>query len=154
MSAGAREFGFKTTADEVLEGIDLRGRVAVVTGAAGGLGAETARALASKGADVTLGCRDAARGEQVAAEIRRATGNDAVQAEALDLLDHASIRAFAERFLARHPVLHMLVNNAGVMACPLARSPEGWEVLPHALDPELAERLWRVSEELVGQRFA
>jgi NAD(P)-dependent dehydrogenase (short-subunit alcohol dehydrogenase family) len=124
----SREFGFKTTADEVLEGIDLRGRVAVVTGASGGLGAETARALASKAADVTLGCRDAERGECVAADIRRATGNDAVRADALDLLDRASIRTFAQRFLARHPQLHMLINNAGVMACPFARSPEGWEV--------------------------
>jgi len=123
-----REFGFHTTADEVLEGIDLRGRVAVVTGGSGGLGAETARALAVKGAEVTIGCRDAARGAQVVETIKATAGSGAVHVDALDLLDQASIQAFAESVCARHPQVHMLINNAGVMGCPLGRSPEGWEL--------------------------
>lgn len=128
MASNAREgFGHDTTTDEVLEGIDLGGRLALVTGGSGGLGAETARALASKGAAVVITARDRAKGEQVAKEIRESTGNEAVEVEELELGSLASIREFAERFLARHDALHMLVNNAGVMACPLARTADGFE---------------------------
>ncbi len=124
----ARQFGFHTTADEVLEGIDLHGRVAVVTGGSGGLGAETARALAAKGAEVTIGCRDIVRGAAVAEGIKGHAGSGVVHVDALDLLDRASIRAFADAVRARHPQVHMLINNAGVMGCPFGRSPEGWEL--------------------------
>jgi len=127
MGGSRRQLGFATTADEALAGIDLAGRVAVVTGASGGLGAETARALAARGAEVILASRDQTRGARAAAAIRDATGNDAVHAETLDLLDRASIRAFAARLRASHDALHILIDNAGLMACPLARSPEGWE---------------------------
>lgn len=128
MASPTREFGFHTTADEALSGIDLHGRVAVVTGASGGLGAETARALAAKGAEVTIGCRDTTRGAQVAEAIAAVPGTGAVHVDGLDLLDRASIRAFAARVLDRHAKLHMLINNAGVMGCPLGRAPEGWEL--------------------------
>jgi NAD(P)-dependent dehydrogenase (short-subunit alcohol dehydrogenase family) len=122
-----RSFGKDSTAEEVSQGIDLSGRRALVTGASGGLGAETARVLALRGAAVTLTTRDAAKGEAVAAEIRASTGNDAVDVMSLELMDPASVRAFAKDYLARHPELQILVNNAGVMACPLARSREGYE---------------------------
>jgi NAD(P)-dependent dehydrogenase (short-subunit alcohol dehydrogenase family) len=121
-------FGHDTTTNEVLEGIDLTGKLALVTGGSGGLGAETARALASKGARVVLTARDVAKGEEVARGIRRSTGNDGVEVEDLELGSLASVRAFADRFLARHDALEILVNNAGVMACPHARTADGFEL--------------------------
>src|SRR5262245_29507978 len=106
-------FGPNTTTDEVLEGIDLTGKVVLVTGGSSGLGQETARALAAHGAHVTLTARNKEKGEAVAAEIRSSTGNDHVEVEDLELGSLASIRAFAKRFLPRHPSLNVLVNNAG-----------------------------------------
>ncbi len=121
-------FGPDTTTDEVLEGIDLTGALALVTGGSSGLGAETARALASKGARGVITARDLPKGEAVAKGIRESTGNDAVEVEELELGSLASIRAFAERFLARHDALQLLVNNAGVMACPFAKTSDGFEM--------------------------
>ncbi len=121
-------FGPDTTTDEVLDGLDLSGQLAVVTGGSGGLGAETARALASAGARVVLTARDAAKGEAAARQIRESTGNPGVEVEDLELDSLASIRAFAERFLARHDALQLLVNNAGVMACPFAKTHDGFEL--------------------------
>jgi len=111
----ATPFGFNSTADEVLEGVDLSGKRAVVTGAASGIGIETARALAGAGAAVTLAVRDVARGSEVAADILRSTGNEQGAVAALELTDPASIDAFAG---AWSRPLHILVNNAGVMALP------------------------------------
>jgi NAD(P)-dependent dehydrogenase (short-subunit alcohol dehydrogenase family) len=121
-------FGPTTTTDEVLEGIDLSGRVALVTGGSSGLGQETARALAAHGAEVILTARDVPKGEGVATAIRAATHNERVHVEALELGAFASIRAFAERVLVRHPRLDILVNNAGVMACPPAKTTDGFEL--------------------------
>jgi NAD(P)-dependent dehydrogenase (short-subunit alcohol dehydrogenase family) len=119
--------GFETTTDEVIQGIDLSGRGALVTGASSGLGAETARVLASAGAAVTLTARDIPKVEAVAEEIRAATGAT-VDVGELSLDRPDSVRAFAKQWLADHDVLHLLINNAGVMACPLARTAEGWEM--------------------------
>ena len=115
-------FGAETTASEVAEGIDLSGQLALVTGGSGGLGQETARVLAERGAHVILTARDMSKGEAVAAGIRASTGNQHVEVEELELGSLKHIRAFAQRFLARHPTLHILVNNAGVMACPPAKT--------------------------------
>ena len=93
-------FGFESTTDDVIDGIDLTGKRAIVTGASGGLGEETARALASAGAAVTLTARDIPKGEAVATKIRESTGNPNVDVRALELADLASVRAFAEGFLA------------------------------------------------------
>lgn len=123
-----RRFGPDSTTSDVLAGIDLSGKVAVVTGGSGGLGEETARALAEKGARVILTARDRAKGEAAAQGIRSSTGNDEIQMEELDLASLASIRVFARRLLAKHRQLHILVNNAGVMACPYARTAEGYEL--------------------------
>lgn len=129
MSEVARDgFGHDTTTDEVLEGIRLDGKLALVTGGSGGLGAETARALASKGAHVVITARDLAKGEQAAEAIRASAGHDRVEVEALELDSFESIRAFADRFLARHDALQILVNNAGVMACPYAQTKDGFEL--------------------------
>ena len=124
----AAKFGAGTTASEVAEGIDLGGRVALVTGGSSGLGQETARVLAARGAHVILTARDLPKGEAVAAAIRASTGNQHVEVEELELGSLKDIRAFASRFLARHPTLHILVNNAGVMACPPARTADGFEL--------------------------
>jgi NAD(P)-dependent dehydrogenase (short-subunit alcohol dehydrogenase family) len=124
----ASKFGRDTTTKEVLEGIDLGGKIALVTGGSSGLGQETARALAEKGAEVILTARDVPKGEAVADEIRRSTGNRRVAVEALELASLANIRAFAARFLERHPTLHILVNNAGVMACPFLKTEDGFEM--------------------------
>jgi NAD(P)-dependent dehydrogenase (short-subunit alcohol dehydrogenase family) len=121
-------FGHDTTTDEVLEGIDLDGKLALVTGGSGGLGAETARALASKGARVVITARDLVRGEETAQGMRKSTGNDGIEVEELELGSLASIRAFADRFLARHGALQILVNNAGVMACPFEKTTDGFEL--------------------------
>ncbi|MFB7499070.1 SDR family NAD(P)-dependent oxidoreductase [Streptomyces sp. NPDC056161] len=119
-------YSFETTADEVLDGVDLTGKRAVVTGGASGIGAETARALAAAGAEVTLAVRGIEAGRLTAADIAARTGNAAVTAAQLELTDQASVAAFAEGW--RGP-LHILVNNAGIMALPEAhRTAAGWEL--------------------------
>ena len=118
-------FTAQSTAAEVVAGIDLTGRRAIVTGGASGIGIETARALASAGAEVTLAVRDRAAGERVAEDITATTGNKQVLVAHLDLVDPTSVAAFAETWAGP---LHILVNNAGVMAPPLTRTPQGWEL--------------------------
>jgi NAD(P)-dependent dehydrogenase (short-subunit alcohol dehydrogenase family) len=124
MSRITTPFGFHTTAEEVVRGVDLRGRKVVVTGATSGIGVETARALALTGADVTLAVRDIEKGIRTAEAIAAGTGNARVDARALDLASPESIRAFARGW---HGRLHILVNNAGIMAPPVTRTPEGWD---------------------------
>ena len=126
--SSASAFGPDTTTTQVLEGRDLRGRCALVTGASGGLGAETARALAEKGAEVVLAARDPIKTKAVAESIEAAGVVGSVEVAHLDLADPRSIRAFAARFRESHPALHLLVANAGVMACPLQRTAEGFEL--------------------------
>jgi len=121
----ATPFTAESTAAEVIEGIDLTGRRAIVTGGASGIGIETARALAGAGAEVTLAVRNLAAGERAADDIIAATGNKQVLVAPLDLADRASVAAFTA---AWEGPLHILVNNAGVMACPEARTAEGWEL--------------------------
>jgi NAD(P)-dependent dehydrogenase (short-subunit alcohol dehydrogenase family) len=118
-------FGFTSTAAEVLDGVDLNGRRAVVTGGASGIGIETARALAGAGAEVTLAVRKRDAGERTAEDIIATTGNKQVLVADLDLADQASVASFTASW---DGPLHVLVNNAGVMAAPLTRTPEGWEL--------------------------
>ena len=125
---GENVYGPETTTQEVSRGVDLQGRLAIVTGASGGLGAETARALAACGAQVTLAARDVAKAQAVADEIREATGHAEVVVLELELTSPSSVRAAAKQWLASHEALHLLVNNAGIMACDLARTPEGYEL--------------------------
>jgi NAD(P)-dependent dehydrogenase (short-subunit alcohol dehydrogenase family) len=124
----SRSFDRNSTSDQVLEGLDLHGRLALVTGASSGLGAECARALAARGAAVVLTGRDAAKTEAVADRIRASTGGAELEVMELHLESPESVRRFAKAFLARHRALHLLLANAGVMACPLARTREGWEM--------------------------
>ncbi|HEX4947745.1 MAG TPA: oxidoreductase, partial [Blastocatellia bacterium] len=120
-------FGARSTAMEVVAGIDLRGKTAIVTGASSGLGIETARALAAAGAEVILPVRNLEKGEAVATDIRTSTNNQAVSVLALDLADWASVRRCADEFLATGKPLHILINNAAIMACPLTRTAQGYE---------------------------
>ncbi len=118
-------FGFETTALEVAETADLTGRRAIVTGGASGIGVETVRALASAGAEVTIATRDVDAGQRVATALARATGNKRISAGKLDLASRESVHAFARNW---DGPLHLLVNNAGVMATPFTRTREGWEL--------------------------
>ena len=118
-------FKWETTAAEVVAGFDLGGSRVIVTGGASGIGLETARALAATGAEVTLAVRDADAGQRVAAEIVATTGNTHVLVANLDLADRASVASFVA---AWEGPLDVLVNNAGVMACPETRTPQGFEL--------------------------
>ncbi len=119
-TSAAWPYGAETTAAEVVTGVDLTGQRAIVTGGASGIGVETARALANAGADVTIAVRDLEAGAKTAAEIGRN-----VDVAPLDLADRASVAAFVAGW---EGPLHILVDNAGVMASPLMRTPEGWEM--------------------------
>jgi len=119
-------FGFDSTAAEVVAGIDMSGKSAIVTGGSSGIGVETARALAGAGAEVTLAVRDTDAGRRTAAEITATTGNAAVHVGRLDLADQGSVAAFVATWSGP---LQVLVNNAGVMALPdLQLTGEGWEM--------------------------
>ena len=122
------KYGPKTTAAEIVTELDLHGRRAVVTGASSGIGTETARALASIGAHVTMAVRNLEAGNKVADEISEALpdGGGTVHVAALDLADPASVAAFVRAWTGP---LHILVNNAGVMALPqLTRTTSGYEM--------------------------
>jgi NAD(P)-dependent dehydrogenase (short-subunit alcohol dehydrogenase family) len=117
-------FGATSTAADVIAGVDLTGKRAVVTGGASGIGFETALALATAGASVTLAVRAVEAGEQAAGRIRAIARGD-IHVARLDLADRASIAEFVEGW---HGALDILVNNAGIMALPeLSRTAEGWE---------------------------
>jgi NAD(P)-dependent dehydrogenase (short-subunit alcohol dehydrogenase family) len=116
-------FGARSTAKEVLAGIDLDGKLAIVTGGYSGLGIETVAALAGAGAYVIV----PARRPEAAREALDARGLAAVEVEELDLSQLASVQAFAERFLATERSIDILINNAAIMASPEARVGDGWE---------------------------
>ncbi|NXK59775.1 RDH12 dehydrogenase, partial [Sylvietta virens] len=105
----------------------LDGKVVLITGANTGIGKATASDLAQRG-KVIIACRDIAKGEAAASEIRAETGNQQVIVKKLDLADTKSIREFAEKFLAEEKELHVLINNAGVMLCPYSKTADGFEM--------------------------
>ncbi|MFE9808409.1 SDR family NAD(P)-dependent oxidoreductase [Streptomyces sp. NPDC005548] len=132
-------FGAKSTADEVLEGIDLSGKLAIVTGGYSGIGLETTRALARAGAHVVV----PARRPEAAREVLE--GIDGVETDELDLGDLESVRAFAERFLASGRTVDLVIDSAGIMACPETRVGPGWEAqfaTNHLGHFALVNRLW------------
>lgn len=106
----------------------LAGQVWVVTGANSGLGLETTRALAAKGATVVMGCRDPQRAQAGEGDVRRTVPTAKLERRSLDLASLASIDAFAKELLAAHPTLDGLVNNAGVMALPYRKTADGFEM--------------------------
>ena len=147
-------FNAESTAAEVIAGIDLAGRRAIVTGGASGIGIETARALAGAGAEVTLAVRNPEAGERSAADIIHSTGNKQVFVAPLDLADQASVAALVAGW---DGPLHILVNNAGIMAAPLMRTPQGWEMqfaTNHLGHFALATGLYRALAAAGGARIA
>lgn len=118
-------FGAYTTAREAAAGHDLTGKTVIVTGAATGIGIETARALAEQGADVVIAARKPELAQAAVDDIAR-TAKGKVSWEMLDLSSLASVREFAKRWGDRP--LHMLINNAGVMACPQDQTADGLEM--------------------------
>jgi len=119
-------FGFHSTSAEVIAGVRLEGKRAIVTGGASGIGVETARALAYAGAHVTLAVRLPGVAEAVAAELRESTSNRAIDVKLLDLSDLRSVHSFVDDWVEP---LHILVNNAGIMAIPTRQTtPQGFEI--------------------------
>ena len=107
---------------------DQSGRTAVVTGANGGLGLETARELARKGAHVVMAVRNQQKAEEAASDIRASVPDASVELVALDLGSQASVREAAEQILREHERVGLLVNNAGVMGIPERKTVDGYEV--------------------------
>ncbi|MEU9916870.1 SDR family NAD(P)-dependent oxidoreductase [Streptomyces sp. NPDC051001] len=132
-------FDARSTADDVLAGLDLTGKLAVVTGGYSGLGLETTRALTKAGARVVVPARRPAVAREAVA------GVDGVEVDELDLGDLDSVRAFAERFLASDRRIDFMIDNAGIMACPETRVGPGWEAqfaTNHLGHFALVNRLW------------
>jgi NAD(P)-dependent dehydrogenase (short-subunit alcohol dehydrogenase family) len=115
-------FGAKSTGAEVIAGRDLAGKVAIVTGGYSGIGLETVRALTAKGVRVIVPVRDRAKADPA---LGRITGQ--VEARDMDLADLSSIHRFTKDLAASLPRLDLLINNAGIMACPETRVGPGWE---------------------------
>jgi NAD(P)-dependent dehydrogenase (short-subunit alcohol dehydrogenase family) len=121
-------YGFHTTTDEVLDGVDLSGKSVLVTGASAGLGEETTRALAAHGASVTMAVRDVARGLAAVDRVKESVPDAQLNVREVDLGSLASIRTFASAFLEANDRLDVLVCNAGVMACPQDTTVDGFEL--------------------------
>jgi len=121
-------FGPATTADEVLADVDLRHRTALVTGASGGLGEETARAIAARGATVVMALRDRAKGLAAVARIRTRHPDAKLELAELDLASIASVGRFARAFRGHHRQLDVLIANAGVQHSPMMRTEDGFEL--------------------------
>jgi NAD(P)-dependent dehydrogenase (short-subunit alcohol dehydrogenase family) len=141
--------GARWTADELP---DLSGKTFIITGGNSGLGYQAALQFASKSAHLVLACRDPGKAGAAADAITAAHPAASIEAMTLDLASLASVRAFAEAFLSRHRELHLLCNNAGVMALPHRRTADGFEMqlgtnhLGHfALTGLLLERLLATS---------
>ncbi|MDG2938968.1 SDR family NAD(P)-dependent oxidoreductase [Bisgaard Taxon 10/6] len=117
-------FGKDTTALEIVQNLDLAGKRALITGAASGIGMETARALATVGAEVYLAVRNTEVGEQVSNQLRQETGNNQIFVLPLDLADQNSVQSLVSNWQG---ALHILINNAGVMAIPESHNAQGWE---------------------------
>jgi NAD(P)-dependent dehydrogenase (short-subunit alcohol dehydrogenase family) len=121
------QFDKDTTADEVLDGVDLSGRRVVITGTSSGLGLESTRALASKGAAITMLARSADKNEAAAETVRGLVPGADLETRTIDLTSLESVRACAEGILEAHDKIDVLLNNAGVMVCPYSTNADGFE---------------------------
>lgn len=122
------QFDATTSAAEVMRGIDLHGRTALVTGGGSGIGLEISRALAGAGAGIVIGDVDDARSAEGMADIRAGNPKAKISAAHLDLGDLASVHDFAGKVSAAHPRIDMLINNAGLMAPPFGTTRSGHEL--------------------------
>jgi NAD(P)-dependent dehydrogenase (short-subunit alcohol dehydrogenase family) len=154
-------FDVHSTPDQVMEGIDLRGKITIVTGGHSGVGLETTKALATAGATVVVGARDVTKANELLARMKN------VEVVALDLADPASVDGFAAEYLRAHKTCDILINNAGIMATPLMRDGRGYELqfsTNHLGHFQLTMRLWGalaaagtarvVSLSSLGHRFS
>lgn len=142
-------FSAASTAEEVINGIDLRDKVAVVTGGYSGIGLETVRALRSAGAKIFVPARDIDKARRALAEMPD------VAVAPMDLLDPTSIDAFADFVLATTDAVHILINNAGIMGPPLVRDARGYESqfsANHLGHFQLTCRLWPALVQAQGSR--
>jgi len=142
-------FGRKSTAEEVLGKTDLHGRVVLITGGYAGIGLETARVLRKGGATVIIGARDLEKAHRNLSEMKD------IEMMKLDLTDPKSIDEFSEKFLAKHPTLHFLINNGAVMQTPLLRDGRGNELqfsTNHLGHFQLTARLWGALKNARGAR--
>jgi NAD(P)-dependent dehydrogenase (short-subunit alcohol dehydrogenase family) len=121
-------FSFESTTDDVLDGLDLSGRRFVITGAASGLGEESTRALAEHGASVLMLARDPEKNHEAAARVRASVPDADLTLGTVDLADLTSIRTFASDHLDHGTPIDVLMNNAGVMACPFGHTADGFEM--------------------------
>ncbi|MCF0051699.1 SDR family NAD(P)-dependent oxidoreductase [Dyadobacter sp. LJ53] len=142
-------FNGTSTANEVIEGINLTGKIAIVTGGGTGIGLETAKTLSEAGATVIVLARDV---EKAKINLR---GTNGIEVEQLDLTDPIAIDTFAEKFLASGRPLHLLINNAGIMFVPLRRDASGNEsqLATNYLSVfRLTARLWEALKQADGAR--
>ena len=124
----AKTFGATSTADDVLDGVDLRGRRVLVTGVSAGLGVETARVLAAHGARVVGTARDLRKAEAATGPVRAGAANGgSLELVELELASLASARACAEELVFDGGRFDLVIANAGVMACPEGRTADGFE---------------------------
>lgn len=143
--------GFNATsiASEVIEGVDLTGKIAIITGGYAGIGLETTKMLAAAGATVIVPARDLTKAK------KNLDGVANVEFEVMDLMDPASIDAFAQNFLASGRPLHLLINNAGIMWVPLRRDSRGIEsqlATNYLGEFQLVARLWDALKIADGAR--
>ncbi len=159
-------FGATSTTDEVLRGVNLRGKRVLVTGASAGLGVETARALAAHGAEVMGAARDLSKAQAATEQVRaQAAGGGSLHLVQLDLASFESVRRCADGLLAANKPFDMVIANAGVMACPKGTTVDGFETqlgtnhLGHFLLVNRIASLLRSGSRLVnlssaGHRYA
>jgi NAD(P)-dependent dehydrogenase (short-subunit alcohol dehydrogenase family) len=142
-------FGVASTATEVITGIDLTGKIAIVTGGNAGIGLETTKVLATAGATVIVPARDIEKAK------KNLEGIPNVEIDAMDLARPETIDAFAEKFLASGRPLHVLINNAGIMWVPLQRDSRGFESqlsTNYFGQFQLVAKLWSALKKANGAR--
>lgn len=143
-------FNEKSTSTEVIKGIDLTGKIAIVTGGNTGIGLETVKTLANTGATVIVPARNIEKAK------KNLQGIDNVEIEEMDLIDPDSIDTFAEKFLASGRPLHLLINNAGIMWVPLRRDNRGIEsqlAVNYLAQFQLTVKLWTALKKANGARI-
>jgi NAD(P)-dependent dehydrogenase (short-subunit alcohol dehydrogenase family) len=142
-------FSATSTTEDVIKGIDLTGKIAIVTGGGTGIGLETVKTLSNAGATVIVPARDVEKAK------KNLEGLSKVEIEKLDLIDPLSIDAFTEKFLASGRPLHLLINNAGIMFVPMRRDSRGYEsqLATNYLSVfQLTARLWEALKKANGAR--
>ena len=142
-------FNATSTTTDVIKGVDLTGKIAIVTGGNTGIGLETTRTLAAAGATVIVPARDIEKAK------RNLAGIANVELETMDLMNPASIDEFAQRFLESGRPLHLLINNAGIMWVPLRKDNRGIEsqlATNYLAQFQLTARLWTALKKAGGAR--